>query len=175
MSDFDIRQTDLNVRGDNNIQQTKGLFYEWTYNPECIFTLRPYSFQKNGKTYTSMYQVFMSCIDEYEAAERLLGSQAHWRKLSSIKWFAEGVAEWGHEGLDSWREDMRARDESKAKAVLMEQAANGNVNAAKALMDKSKVAKAPAVKPKVEKKSNKEEDELFVGFMKAQQGSKHVN
>ena len=167
---FDIRQTEHVIRNENNTCQTQSLFYEYG-NKDAPYTLKVHDVQKNGKTYVSMYSVYMTCADEYEAADRLVGSQYHWRRLCGIDWFLNGVAQFSHEGLLTWREDMRARDESKAKAVLIAAAEEGNVNAAKHLYDKSKkpATKQPEKKPKV-----KADDGLFKGFDKVTQGAKHV-
>lgn len=169
-STHDIRNMPVSIRNDNNTCQTQSLFYEYG-NKDAPYTLKVHDVHKNGKTYISMYSVYMTCADEYEAADRLVGSQYHWRRLCSIDWFMNGVPQFSHEGLNTWREDMRARDESKAKAVLIAAAEEGNVNAAKHLYDKSK---KPVTKPSEKKPKVKQDDALFKGFDKVTQGAHNV-
>lgn len=101
------------------------------YDP--LYTLREQS--KDGLP--SAYQIYMHSIDEADAALKLVGSLAHWRRLCGLKWFMEGAQEMGHEGLIQWREDMRARDATAAKRVLQDQASTGNVAAARKLYDEA--------------------------------------
>lgn len=168
---FDIRKTDIKVKGDNGIQHTQGLFLEYS-NPDAPYTLRNADVKRKGKPYRSMYKIFMECVDEYEAAERLLGSQAHWRKLCGINWFMKGIPEVGFEGLETWREDMVRRDESLAKKILIEQAKEGNVSAARALQSPQK--QKPNKKAKETQTKPEKNNGLFVGFEKAQGGIKNV-
>jgi hypothetical protein len=177
LNKFDIRKSDFNPKGSNNIQNTKGLFMEYG-NPDAPYSLRPEHYEKDGRWYISMYQVYMDSVDEYDAAMRIVGSQRHWRKLCTIKWFTDGVDMFSHEGLNQWREDMRARDESLAKAKLMELADKGNANAASKLMDKAKVVNTPKGVGRPGKQQaavTLEEDDIFAGFSKAQQGSSYVS
>lgn len=170
-STHDIRNSSVSIRNDNNTCQTQSLFYEYG-NKDAPYTLKVHDVHKNGNVYISMYKVYMTCADEYEAADRLVGSQYHWRRLCGIDWFINGVPQFSHEGLTTWREDMRARDESKAKAILIAAAEEGNVNAAKHLYDKSK---KPAAKPEQKQKPKATADDaLFKGFNKVTQGAKHV-
>lgn len=114
--------------------RTESLFIE-VISPESakkytpIYSLRDY----DNKGYPSAYNIFMAATDEHEAAKKLVGSLAHWRKLCRLKWFMEGRELAQFEGLRVWREDMLARDASTAKAILIEETEEGNVTAAKAL------------------------------------------
>lgn len=124
---------------------TQGLFYEFG-NPDAPYTLKDSDFvAANGNTYRSMYDVYMSSTDEYEAAIRSVGSMGHWRMLTSQKWFMEGTSEVpSFEGLTRWRLDMAARDRSLAKQQLMQEAQNGSVTAQKELYQSSgKQLKSP--------------------------------
>ena len=96
----------------------------------------------------SAYLIFMSSIDEFDAAMKIVGNYRHWEKLKATKWFMEGFQ--GYPGLNDWLEDMRLRDLSKAKRILEEEAENGNVSAAKALFQNSKT-KQKAGRPVKEK------------------------
>ena len=46
------------------------------------------------------------------------------------------------DGLLEWRKDMRARDESRAKRALLVQIEEGNVSAAKAIIENNKERKS---------------------------------
>lgn len=89
----------------------------------------------------SAYQVYMACTDENEAAIKLTGNLKNWRQLvyEGNDWFLKGDILHGHEGLEVWREDMKARDATLAKKLLIEQTKEKNVTAARALLAESKV------------------------------------
>lgn len=86
-----------------------------------------------------LYELFISCSDEYDFAIKAFGSIAHLDKLKTIKWFMEG---WGgcktFRGYEAWLEDMRQRDASIAKSILLERAREGDVSAAKKIADMAK-------------------------------------
>lgn len=134
--DWDIRETGIPVRGGNNIMFTQGLFYEFG-NPDAAYTLKGEDVTKGDKTYVSLYRVYMSSVDEYEAGMRLVGSMQHWRKLCSQAWFHDGMDVHSWEGIKQAREDMAARDKSLAKAQLAAAATQGNVTAMKTLYGES--------------------------------------
>lgn len=113
---------------------------------EPIYSLRDY----DHKDYPSAYQIYMSSVDEYEAAMSLVGSMTHWRKLCALKWFMDGRPECQFDGLNSWRIDLEARDHSTAKRTLIDEAENGSVAAARALLDK-RVKVSQSKKAKKEK------------------------
>lgn len=117
----------------------------------------------NGKKYLSMYQLYMESADEYEFAMNVLGSTTHWERLLQAGWFYDGYR--NHKGIEKWREDMRARDESLAKKVLLTAAKSGDINAAKKLFDTSKpksetkrgrFVKQEAIKEAAKKSEDKE-------------------
>lgn len=132
---FDVRETDIKLRGDNNIQSTQSLFIE--FNRDAPYTLQSRDKDKEGRKVLSIYQVYMDSVDEYDAAMRIVGNLEHWRKLCSLNWFMEGIPEKGCTGLKQWREDMQRRDQSLAKAKLLEAVNEGNVNASRFLYEKS--------------------------------------
>lgn len=79
----------------------------------------------------SMYQIYMQCATEYEAALVLLGSLRHWANLLECKWFIPHI--------EQWRKDMAYRDESIGRAAILAGAAGGNTAAgAHLLRDASK-------------------------------------
>ena len=138
---MDIRETDANLLGENGIQLTQKLFYEFD-TKECIYTLSTRDKVKEGVTYPSLYLIYMDSVDEYEAAMRLVGNMEHWRKLCSLKWFMEGMPERGWPGLKQVREDMAMRDASLAKKNLVDSVKDGNVNASKFLYDSATKGKS---------------------------------
>lgn len=130
---------------------TMALFHE-TSRPDTEY--KPlYCMGEARNGLPSAREIYLASIDEYDAALKLVGDMGHWRRLTSqndrgdytCNWFMLGNESF--EGLLQWREDMRLRDESMAKARLMEQSDLGNVTAAKALMEASKV-KNNAGRPK---------------------------
>ena len=97
----------------------------------------------------SAYQIYMSCVDEYEAGIKLMGNMKAWRQLCSCDWFMNGDPRTGHEGLVQWRKDMEARDKSIAKQQLKVRAEKGSVPAMVKLYNITP-AQAKAVKKKVQ-------------------------
>lgn len=120
------------LKDKRGVSRTKSLFVDFQ-KPDgkfnTYYTLREY--ERFG--YMSAYIVYMTSVDEAEAAMKLVGSQYHWDRLCSLKWFVDGHMPIGHRGITQWRKDMAARDESAAKKALMQEAGIGNVTAAKAL------------------------------------------
>lgn len=101
-----------------------------------VYTLAEVSKEIDGVVYPSVYEIYMDSVDEYDAAMRIVGSVAHWNKLCGCKWFMQGWPGYpAHRGLQAWREDMKSRDLSLAKSVLMDAAKKGSHAAAKTLSD----------------------------------------
>lgn len=122
------------LRGINSKRRTESLFHETIgheakkrYTP--IYTMK----EEDFKGLPSAYRIYMESVDEYEAALTLVGSIAHWEACCKSPRFMEGTKY--ARGLLSWRDDMKRRDESLAKKVLMQEVAKGSVVAAKALAD----------------------------------------
>jgi hypothetical protein len=127
--------------------RTANLFLESSPRSERepLYSLR--TMETNG--FPSAYQIYMTSIDEYDAALRLVGSLRHWRKLLGCKWFLNGDVARGYEGLIQWREDMRMRDTSLGKGVLIKRAIDGDTSAARKILDSSTTGAAvgrPATK-----------------------------
>lgn len=155
---WDCKQQRVQLKVGRNLDATQGLFYEFPGNKDdAAYTLKNEDVEYNGKQKVSAYQVYMHAIDEYDAAIKLVGSMKHWRKLCGLKWFIEGIPEHSFEGLDSWREDMRLRDESRAKKQLMDSAMSGNVAAQKVLFGEKKETK-PKTKAKEDPEVKQEND-----------------
>ena len=111
-------------------RSTCALFYEWrhstTVDTPAPYTLKHYDITRKGREYRSAYLIYMSCATEYEAAMRLLGSWEHSLKLAKTKWFP------AH--LESWRAEMRLKEETIARKLLLSQIEDGDTKAAKALL-----------------------------------------
>ena len=124
-----------------NTINTKQLFLERLSPADRDEHQPPFSIQEHdvvraGKTYKSMYQLFISSVDEYSFAFEHLGGMASWAKLLNTLWFTEGYR--SHRGIEAWRDDMRSRDESTAKKTLLLAVSEGDVGAARKLFDISK-------------------------------------
>ena len=104
-----------------------------------LFTLKPYPY----KGYPSAYQVYMDSVDEFDAATKIVPNMKVWDSLKEATWFKTEANAWNFEGLEVWREHMKQRDASSAKAALQAKVASGDVTAAKAILADTKT-KAPA-------------------------------
>jgi hypothetical protein len=102
----------------------------------------------------------MESADEYEAGVKISGSWRAWKTLAKNKWFLNGRTCWGHHGLVAWREEMKLRDASQAKAAMLEQSGKGNVQAARTILDQGKPKKQ-------EKPATKSTDELVAEYLKS--------
>jgi hypothetical protein len=128
---------DAVLRSVQNHKLTQGLFVEFG-TETAPYTLK----EKNHRGRVSMYQVYMASTDEYEAAQKLLGSWSHWKFLCELTWFTEGAPEHGHSGLNAWREEMKLRDQSLARQILRERMDDGDISAAKKVYDEAKGVKS---------------------------------
>lgn len=129
------------------------MFYEFNNN-EAPFTLRDEDhLARSGKEYKSVAEIYRNSIDEYDAAMKIVGSMRKWRKLCSCEWFMNGKDMGGYtlEGLKHWRDEMKMRDESRAKAQLMNEASEGNVAAQRFLYEKAAKASKPVGRPEKKK------------------------
>lgn len=119
---------------ENMDRATAALFWEnrLTSNVESRGLKSIYNLSTKDHNGTlSMYQIYMQCDTEYDAALVLLGSLSHWRKLCECKWFVPHV--------EAWREDMAIRDQAIGRAAMIEGASKGNYAAGKALVTHTKV------------------------------------
>jgi len=135
MMDFSRSDSDRSILKDTRkVMRTASLFKEtidvaaaknWT----PLYTLKD---QDIGDL-PSAYRIYMEADDETDAALKLVGSMRHWRKLVATEWFMHGTQDF--DGLKLWREDMKARDEMRAMAVIQEAVESGDLNAAKKLYE----------------------------------------
>jgi len=130
-----------NFKSSQNSWKTKTLFYDMCgvaarEKHQPPFTLHEIDITKEGVEYKSLYKIYMAALDEYTFVTETLGSMSHWEKLQKSVWFREGYRQ--HRGVAAWKEDMRLRDESLARKVLLTAAKEGDVSAAKKLFDMTK-------------------------------------
>jgi len=132
---------------------TQALFYEFRHQSTSSVK-PPYNLKdKDWKGTKSMYLLYMEYDTEYDAALALLGSWPHWEKLCKTKWFAQ------HK--EKWDAERKLRDESLARKTLLEQAKDGNVTAAKAILAKETQRGRPKNKQVVAKDDSKEIDDMY--------------
>jgi len=99
-----------------------------------MFTLKPFEY----KGLPSAYQIYMESIDEFDAATKIVPNMKVWDSLKEADWFLNGDKAHSFEGLKVWREHMRQRDASKARAALFNKLDNDDVTAAKAILADTK-------------------------------------
>jgi len=115
-----------------------------------IFTLKPFEY----KGLPSAYQVYMESVDEYDAATKIVPNMKTWDQLKEASWFLNGDLAHSFEGLKAWREHMKQRDASAAKAALQDKMATGDVTAAKAILADTKTKASVGRKGKKTKEEN---------------------
>lgn len=164
---WDVRNENVKLASGNNIRLTQGLFIEFHNSDEgAPYTLKDNDVVKGDRTYVSLPRVYLESADEYEAAMRLLGSWSHWQKMLKLKWFVNGIEQFNFEGLEALRETMAARDRSLARKKLIEAAEQGNVTAAKILLDANAVPKKKVGRPEKGKTEESGDDNLIQLFNK---------
>jgi len=117
------------LRGPQGHYLTQGLFKELYMNDDAPFTLR----EDDREGYIAIKPHFVNAATEYDAALTILGSWEHWTRLKKTKWFAPY--------FDAWEAERNLREETEAKKILIEEAENGNITAAKAIYDNGKASK----------------------------------
>ena len=154
----------MDFKDRRGVSKTESLFHE-TIQPNVrknytpIYSLRDY----DNKGFPSAYNIYMTSIDERDAALKLVGSMSHWRKLCSLNWFMVGRTEVQFEGLIQWRLDMAARDATEARRVLQDQMKDNNVTAARAVLAETKKVK-PSASAK-SKSSTSDSDSNITNFL----------
>lgn len=118
----------------NGVYITQSLFIEYKRD-DCKVDFYPYTLKErdhNGAI--SMYRVYMECETEYEAALKTLNSWKHWQILCKAPCFREHISK--------WREEREIREAAIGKSVLIKAAEDGNVTAAKSLIEYANKRKA---------------------------------
>lgn len=136
MNSFECVVDKTKLRSINGIMKTEGLFYEHESRINLnikrvnlatpVYTLKDH----DHKGYLSMYKVYIGSATEYEAAQKLLGSWRHWKKLCKANFFKSY--------LEEWREERGLLEESMARTALLESLSDGNISAAKTILDDGK-------------------------------------
>ncbi|AUR81822.1 hypothetical protein NVP1015O_08 [Vibrio phage 1.015.O._10N.222.51.E5] len=135
---------------------TQALFYE--YRHDCKGKTPYYNlseFDKNGTV--SMYQIFMQCPSEYDAALVLVGSWKHWCRITETKWFKPYITK--------WRQDMDVRNNAIAQSTIFTKALNGDVQASKELTKGTSIRgenKSTGRKPKPTRDVNSSDVDAFM-------------
>ncbi len=117
--------------------RTNSLFWEARFMKKPGSTFIPvYNLSdKDHDNTLSMYNIFMSKDTEYEAGMYLLGSWEHWQTLCGSTFFEKHITK--------WREERITREEALAHGVLLVNAREGNITAARTLLlDSRKIQKA---------------------------------
>jgi|SRR5690554_6761468 len=151
-STWDIREHNIQTQASNGVYLTKALFREFS-KENGPYTMYPSTRTLDGKDFISVYEVYMSSVNEYEAAMRIVGSMDHWRKLCDIDWFYNGYIVNGirhTSGLKHWREDHAMKREAEALKALYKAKDNGNVQAAKYLHEMTQKKPSPRKEEKKE-------------------------
>lgn len=116
------------LTSENNQYLTQSLFYEYRHQTKSEYT--PFTLkEKDFKGCISVYRVYMETDSEYEVAQKLLKSWKHWSVLCESPFFKKE--------LQLWREEKAIREASIGISALVEAAKDGNVTAAKYLVDKN--------------------------------------
>lgn len=151
----------------NGLFRTDSLFVERIAKRHKNAGIKPVyhlSERKESKTTEKLYDIFINSTDEYDFAVKAFGSKAHLDKLKDISWFMHGwPAAKTFRGYNAWLDDMQQRDQSIGKKVLMEKAMDGDVPAAKKLMDMHKTinSKGRPSKDDIKRETVKKADEAF--------------
>jgi len=177
------KEADLSILLDSGGRARTASLFEESIAPVTVAAgLKPLYTLSNRETKSglpSAYLIYMSSIDEFDAALRLVGSLTHWRKLCKCKWFAEGKLEGPgrrFDGISIWREDMRMRDASMAKRVLLEAAKNGDVASSRKILDMATDKSVASVgrpgtkqaKKEAEAAEARDEDDSFIDELHSQ-------
>lgn len=144
---------------------TKALFIEFESEPGipteqyAIYTTQEEDREKNGKTYLSVYRLFLECNDPtgYTFANKHLGSWYHYQMLMKAPWFKETI--------DKALLELEVRTRSDALKSIIKDSKNPNsrsqFQASKFLLEKGWVPKdSPVGRPTKER--IKEEAEKMV-------------
>lgn len=131
MTDF----SDNKFKNNSGKWRTFSLFFEYpTKDVEPVYTLAKYDKEKDGKTFPSLYQLYMQCLDptEFLFAEEHLGGPDHLRALRKAPTFRKE--------LDSWKADLELKLQALALRNIVkasvDEANKNTFQANKLLLDK---------------------------------------
>lgn len=138
--------------------RTKSLFQEYRGQTEFTGNSYPYNLKElDTEKSLSMYKIYMEEDTEYDAAMRLLGSWRLWEILCASSWFKPYKAKWD--------EERKVRDKAEARKILMDEARNGSVTAARVIYDEDK--KRAGRPTKQDKKKVAQEEVEIEEFLRA--------
>ena len=103
------------MKADNGRFKTVGLFVEPSYNyDEAIYTKKEDDLVHEGKTYPSLYKLYMEASDptEYKFAQEHLLGWSHWKELSGSSGLKDMVA--------GWREELEVKLRSEGVLKMIE-------------------------------------------------------
>lgn len=92
------------------------------YLDRVLFTLKDKDVTQDGKTYPSLYRLYMETSDptEYEFAMAHLGGWDHWLKLCESNWFQPYI--------ERWRTELELKLKAKAIQEIIREAEAGTKN-----------------------------------------------
>ena len=123
-------------KADNGKWITKRLFLENDYFDisHAVYTLKDEDHVYKGKTYLSLFRLYMECGDptEYTFYNKHLGGRKHWEALCSTSWFSKHVEE--------WRMELHLKLQSEALSEILciagDKEHKGQMQAARFVLDK---------------------------------------
>ena len=112
-------------RSPQNVPLTKALFFETTLADKStvLYSLKEKDHTVDGKTYPSLYRLYMEANDptEYAVATKYFDGWYHWEVLCRCSWFQPYV--------NRWRSELELRMKSKALHRIMGEAGTNSKNA----------------------------------------------
>lgn len=156
------------VRSEVNQRLLGGLFIEWRARPSSQGVRADRHFSKKPPIFNltddqeidgtiPLKALFMQYPTEYDFAVAVFGQWAHWQAIKDSKWFQKYYKEWDRE-----RKEMEV---ARARKTLLDKMADGDVAAAKKIIDEAKPRAAVGRKTKEEVKRQAreiaEEDKLL--------------
>jgi len=111
-------------RSVNNQRILKGLFFETSLNRDSVvYTLKDRDHTVDGKTYPSLYRLFLEADDllEYNFAITHLDGWEHWQMLKACNWFKPYYKR--------WKDELETKTLSLSLYRLRAEAASSSKNA----------------------------------------------
>lgn len=90
-----------------------------------------YTISEEDGELPSAHKIYMQSMNEYDAAMRLVPTWSFWTQMIKHSIKIKRM-------LESWREEKMLMDQARARAMLWEQAAKGNISAQKILYESKK-------------------------------------
>lgn len=125
----------------NGAPKTQGLFYEYEYNPDALFTIHEDDITKRGKTFYSLRKLYMEAKDltGYRFAEKYLAGYRQWKRFKANKWI--------NDHIENWEEELELSIRADAlQDMLNLSETEGSFQATKFLLDRG-YSKLPKGRP----------------------------